>query len=55
MKFKAAILHKSRSDLLVDEIYIREKLKVGQVLVKLKYSSSLTPFKEKLLNGLWKI
>lgn len=38
MKFKAAILHKSRSDLLVDEIYIREKLKVGQVLVKLKYS-----------------
>ena len=38
MKFKAAILYKSKHDLTVDHVIIKDKLKWGQVLVKINYS-----------------
>ena len=38
MKFKAAILYKSKHDLVVDHIMIKDKLKWGQVLIKINYS-----------------
>ena len=38
MKFKAAILYKSKYDLVVDHIMIKDKLKWGQVLIKINYS-----------------
>ena len=38
MKFTAAILNEQKKPLLVDEIEIINKLEIGQVLVKLKYS-----------------
>lgn len=38
IKFKAAILEKSNSDLVVDEIIFKGNLKAGQVLVKIFYS-----------------
>lgn len=38
MKFKAAILHKSKQDLIVDDIIFENKLSRGQILVKLEFS-----------------
>ena len=38
MKFKAAILYKSKHDLVVDYVTIKDKLKWGQVLIKINYS-----------------
>lgn len=38
MKFKAAILNKSKSDLIVDDIILNNSLETGQILVKLNYS-----------------
>ena len=38
MKFKAAILYKSKHDLAVDYVIIKDKLKWGQVLIKINYS-----------------